>query len=103
METSAKPFPCFQLNAGVDRSHSSGPEPDQLPLPLPAGPCPSQPPASPPGSLVLLGMRWRAEERDLAVLTDLRAWVQKLGDNSQIQSERNRFSSSICLFTGVMM
>lgn len=108
METSAKPFPCFQPNAGVDRSHSSGPKPDQLPLPLPAEPCLSQPPASPPGSLVLLGMRWRAEERDLAVLTGSpcvgpKTWSQSDGDNSQTRSERNRVSPFVCLFTRVMM
>lgn len=40
METSAKPFPYFQLNAVVDRSHSPGPKPDQLPLPLHAAPAP---------------------------------------------------------------
>lgn len=48
METSAKPFPCFQPNAGVDRSHSSGPKPEAAPstacetLSIPASSLPSR-------------------------------------------------------------
>lgn len=102
METSVKPFPCFQMNAVVERSQPASPKPDQLPPTLPASLCPPQLPICHPFSLMLLGIGWMAGDRTasfnwISVLR-FKTWSHSVGDNSTNLKERNRFSLSICLF-----
>lgn len=102
METSAKPFPSFQLNAIVDRFHSSSPKPNWLPLPLPAGPCPSQPPTRPPVSLMLLGMGWMAEDRPASFnwtsMHGFKTWSCSDGDN--LKREKKGFPVHLSCYLG---